>query len=234
MPTMGALHEGHLLAGAAQPSGERSDAGQHLRQPDAVRRPADLARYPRTLESDLAMLRREGTDFVLLPDRRGPLSGWLPVSRHRDRALDGARGCRTARALRRRADRRAQAPADRRGRTRVLRREGLAAAGRSCAAWPTRSSFRPTSSPARRSASPTGWRSARGTGACRQPTARGRRAVLPSPVHGADRRTRPSRELRRDGFVVDYVEDREGPPPWSGAPGRRAAHRQRARSETGR
>ena len=38
VPTMGALHEGPSLAGPPQPGGERSDAGQHLRQPDAVRR----------------------------------------------------------------------------------------------------------------------------------------------------------------------------------------------------
>lgn len=67
VPTMGALHEGHLSLV------RRSHAENDLTlvsifvNPTQFEDPADLARYPRTPESDLTMLRAGGTDFVLLP-----------------------------------------------------------------------------------------------------------------------------------------------------------------------
>lgn len=67
VPTMGALHEGHLSLV------RRSRAENHLTlvsifvNPTQFDQAADLAGYPRTVESDLAALRAEGVDFVLLP-----------------------------------------------------------------------------------------------------------------------------------------------------------------------
>jgi pantoate--beta-alanine ligase len=67
VPTMGALHEGHLSLV------RRSRAENDLTlvtifvNPQQFDDPADLALYPRTLEEDLALLRTAGVEFVLLP-----------------------------------------------------------------------------------------------------------------------------------------------------------------------
>ncbi len=67
VPTMGALHEGHLSLV------RRSQAENDLTLVSIFVNPAqfdeqdDLALYPRSLEADLATLRAEGTDFVWVP-----------------------------------------------------------------------------------------------------------------------------------------------------------------------
>jgi pantoate--beta-alanine ligase len=67
VPTMGNLHAGHaaLLARA------RQDCGTVLLSifvnPTQFDDPTDLERYPRTLESDLAVAQAAGVDHVLLP-----------------------------------------------------------------------------------------------------------------------------------------------------------------------
>jgi pantoate--beta-alanine ligase len=67
VPTMGALHEGHLsLVRRSRSQNDRTLVSIFV-NPTQFDDPADLARYPRTLEADLATLRAEGTDFVLLP-----------------------------------------------------------------------------------------------------------------------------------------------------------------------
>jgi pantoate--beta-alanine ligase len=67
VPTMGALHEGHL-------SLVRRSRAENLRtlvsifvNPTQFDDPVDLAQYPRSLEADLATLRAEGVDFVFVP-----------------------------------------------------------------------------------------------------------------------------------------------------------------------
>jgi pantoate--beta-alanine ligase len=67
VPTMGALHEGHLSL--VRRSGSENDRTlvSIFVNPTQFDDPADLARYPRTLDADLAALRAEETDFVLLP-----------------------------------------------------------------------------------------------------------------------------------------------------------------------
>jgi pantoate--beta-alanine ligase len=67
VPTMGALHEGHLsLVRAAQ-----ADCGRVIVtifvNPKQFDRPEDLLRYPRTEESDAALLRPLGVDVVFAP-----------------------------------------------------------------------------------------------------------------------------------------------------------------------
>lgn len=80
VPTMGALHEGHLsLVKAAKTSPGRNTGGdKSLSQknlvvvsvfvnPTQFNDPNDLRSYPRTPEKDLAMLEAEGADVVFMP-----------------------------------------------------------------------------------------------------------------------------------------------------------------------
>ncbi|VDC27213.1 pantoate--beta-alanine ligase [Pseudogemmobacter humi] len=68
VPTMGALHEGHLsLARRA-----RAECGRVITtifvNPRQFNNPDDLSRYPRTLESDAALLRQVPVDVIFAPD----------------------------------------------------------------------------------------------------------------------------------------------------------------------
>lgn len=67
VPTMGALHEGHLsLIRRSRAENDRTLVSIFV-NPAQFDDPADLAQYPRVLETDLTLLRSERTDFVLLP-----------------------------------------------------------------------------------------------------------------------------------------------------------------------
>jgi pantoate--beta-alanine ligase len=67
VPTMGALHEGHLsLVRRSRAENARTLVSIFV-NPTQFDDPADLAQYPRTLDGDLAALRAEGADFVILP-----------------------------------------------------------------------------------------------------------------------------------------------------------------------
>ncbi len=67
VPTMGALHEGHLsLVRRSKRENDRTLVSIFV-NPAQFDDQGDLAAYPRTTEDDLALLRVEGTDFVLLP-----------------------------------------------------------------------------------------------------------------------------------------------------------------------
>jgi pantoate--beta-alanine ligase len=69
VPTMGALHEGH--ASLVRAARERVGAGPVVVSvfvnPLQFGAGEDLDRYPRTLEADLAVCRREGVDIVFAP-----------------------------------------------------------------------------------------------------------------------------------------------------------------------
>lgn len=69
VPTMGALHEGHLalLREARRISGEGSVVASIFVNPLQFDRGSDLAAYPRTVEADLAHCEAEGVDAVFLP-----------------------------------------------------------------------------------------------------------------------------------------------------------------------
>src|SRR3954468_16868952 len=67
VPTMGALHEGHASLVRRCRSENDCVAVSLFINPTQFNDPADLAKYPRTLETDLAMLRDLGTDEVLAP-----------------------------------------------------------------------------------------------------------------------------------------------------------------------
>ena len=68
---MGALHEGHLsLVRIARERAERVVATVFV-NPTQFDDPADLERYPRTLETDLKMLEEGGADVVWAPEAAG-------------------------------------------------------------------------------------------------------------------------------------------------------------------
>ena len=67
VPTMGALHAGHLSLVRRSRAENDLTLVSIFVNPTQFDDPRDLAQYPRSLESDLDMLRGDGTDFVLLP-----------------------------------------------------------------------------------------------------------------------------------------------------------------------
>jgi pantoate--beta-alanine ligase len=68
VPTMGALHEGHLSLIARSRSENELTVASIFVNPTQFDDPKDLERYPRTLERDLELLEAAGCDFVLLPE----------------------------------------------------------------------------------------------------------------------------------------------------------------------
>lgn len=68
VPTMGALHEGHLdLIRHAKKQYDRVISSIFV-NPAQFNDPADLAKYPRTLEKDLEALALTGADYVYFPE----------------------------------------------------------------------------------------------------------------------------------------------------------------------
>ncbi|MDR2890890.1 MAG: pantoate--beta-alanine ligase [Alistipes sp.] len=67
VPTMGALHEGHLSLVRAAKRDESVTVVSLFVNPTQFNDPADLRNYPRTPEKDLAMLEAEGVDVVFMP-----------------------------------------------------------------------------------------------------------------------------------------------------------------------
>jgi pantoate--beta-alanine ligase len=67
VPTMGALHDGHLsLVRRSRAENDRTLVTIFV-NPTQFDDPKDLSAYPRTLDDDLALLQAEGADFVLVP-----------------------------------------------------------------------------------------------------------------------------------------------------------------------
>jgi len=95
VPTMGALHDGHLsLVRAAR---SRSDvvAASIFVNPIQFGPTEDFAKYPRNLESDCALLEREGVELVFAPsvDEMYPKGAetWVVVEGMSDRLCGRAR-----------------------------------------------------------------------------------------------------------------------------------------------
>jgi len=67
VPTMGALHQGHLsLVRAARAAGNVVAVSIFV-NPTQFAPNEDLAKYPRSFESDCELLEREGVDFIFAP-----------------------------------------------------------------------------------------------------------------------------------------------------------------------
>ena len=67
VPTMGALHDGHLSLVRQARQDNETLAATIFVNPAQFGEGEDLAEYPRPLEDDLAALDREGTDLVYVP-----------------------------------------------------------------------------------------------------------------------------------------------------------------------
>lgn len=67
VPTMGALHAGHLSLVEKAKEGGAEVVVSIFVNPTQFNDPKDLQRYPRPIENDLAMLREAGVSAVLLP-----------------------------------------------------------------------------------------------------------------------------------------------------------------------
>ena len=67
VPTMGFFHEGHLALLRAARSAADTVVVSHFVNPLQFNDPADLDRYPRDFDRDLALAREEGVDVVFAP-----------------------------------------------------------------------------------------------------------------------------------------------------------------------
>src|SRR5215212_8203071 len=90
---MGALHEGHLsLVRRSRAENDRTVVSIFV-NPTQFDDPSDLAGYPHPTDDDLALLRAEGTDFVLLPratDLYADGYRYRVTERDRSTTLEGA------------------------------------------------------------------------------------------------------------------------------------------------
>lgn len=95
VPTMGALHQGHLsLVRAARATSDVVSASIFV-NPTQFGPQEDFARYPRNLEADCATLEREGVDYVFAPStdemyRTGSVT-WVTVEGMSDRLCGKSR-----------------------------------------------------------------------------------------------------------------------------------------------
>ena len=93
VPTMGALHDGHRANLDAARADCDAVVASIFVNPMQFNQAADLARYPRPLEADLALCARAGVDVVWVPDpdtvyRDGPAQVWVTAGQLADQ-LEG-------------------------------------------------------------------------------------------------------------------------------------------------
>ena len=228
-PDDGRAARGTSVAGAAKPWRRtigRSSASSSTRR-SSTTRPIWRSIHGRWKPIS-TLLRAEGTDFVLLPSDAQLCTRMATAIASPSTALSTVlEGTHRARPLRRRPDRRPEAPADRLGRSRVLRREGLAAAeprprdGRRV--LPADRDCRVRDRPRRRWSGPQLTEPA----AWSRSSATRRAQFYQALVIGADRRRGAPRSAG-GGLCRRLRRGPRRPPAGRGAARRCAAHRQRA------
>jgi pantoate--beta-alanine ligase len=70
VPTMGALHAGHISLVRTSKQQNDFTVVSIFVNPTQFNNKEDLVKYPRTLDTDLSLLIKEGGDFVFAPDER--------------------------------------------------------------------------------------------------------------------------------------------------------------------
>jgi pantoate--beta-alanine ligase len=93
VPTMGALHEGHLSLVSRSRAENDTTLVSIFVNPTQFDDPVDYEKYPRTLDDDVRMLDAAGADYVLLPSRADLYPDgfrFRVVEVERSRTLEGA------------------------------------------------------------------------------------------------------------------------------------------------
>ena len=171
VPTMGALHEGHLsLVRLARGVADLVVMSIFV-NPLQFGPNEDYARYPRTLDVDLARAEQAGVDVVFTPSVAEIYPAGRQVSVSAGPIGDLLEGAVPARPLRRGADRGAQAAQHRAARHRRLRPQGRPAAGLHPPDGARSQPGDRPSSARRSSGSPTAWRCPAATASSARPSA---------------------------------------------------------------
>ncbi len=94
VPTMGALHEGHIRLVERSVRENGSTGCSIFVNPIQFNNPEDLEKYPRTLESDREMLQQAGCDLLFAPSVAGMYPEGVPVEKYDfgdlERVMEGA------------------------------------------------------------------------------------------------------------------------------------------------
>ncbi len=80
VPTMGALHEGHLHLVRTAASRTSAVAASIFVNPLQFNNKEDLLHYPRQVDQDLAMLREAGCDMAFVPDEKAMFHEHRPLT----------------------------------------------------------------------------------------------------------------------------------------------------------